>query len=93
VLFALLLSACEDVGGGSRYAQCDGEKLAGISMPIRAGEYLVGDDRFYPEEAPIKRIKLSAFEIDATEVTNAQFERFVEETGYVTRAEKGLYGV
>ncbi len=41
----------------------------------------------YPEEAP-RLASFPAFDIDATEVTNAQFAKFVQETGYITTAEK-----
>ncbi|MDC0381618.1 formylglycine-generating enzyme family protein [Planktomarina temperata] len=32
--------------------------------------------------------KMSAFRMDATSVTNAQFQAFVTDTGYVTDAER-----
>lgn len=44
----------------------------------------------FPEENPVVKIEVSGFWIDETEVTNAQFRRFVEETGYVTFAEQEL---
>jgi formylglycine-generating enzyme len=37
---------------------------------------------------PIHRVYVDAFWMDATEVTNAEFARFVKATGYVTVAEK-----
>jgi formylglycine-generating enzyme required for sulfatase activity len=40
------------------------------------------------DEFPQNRVRLTGFWIDATEVTNAQFKKFVKETGYVTTAEK-----
>jgi formylglycine-generating enzyme required for sulfatase activity len=43
---------------------------------------------------PHRQVYLSAFYIDIYEVTNAEFERFVKETAYVTTAEKtGQSGV
>ena len=39
-------------------------------------------------EGPVRRVTVSAFAIDRHCVTNAQFARFVEETGYVTEAER-----
>jgi len=39
-------------------------------------------------EGPIRPITVDPFWIDSTTVTNAQFEAFVKETGYVTEAER-----
>lgn len=47
----------------------------------------MGSARFYPEEAPVRTVRVDPFWIDETPVTNAQFARFVEATGYVTLAE------
>lgn len=63
---------------------------------IPGGTYTRGEDRSlggtarYPEEQPVHEVTVSSFFIDTTEVTNAQFARFVEETGYQTQAEKGF---
>lgn len=39
------------------------------------------------DSLPIHRVSVAGFWMDATEVTNAQFEKFVEATGYKTVAE------
>ena len=39
-------------------------------------------------ENPKHKVKVSSFYMDANEVTNAQFAKFVEETGYLTIAER-----
>ncbi len=57
---------------------------------INGGSFTMGDNRTYPEERPAERVTVSGFWIDRHEVTNAQFRRFVEATGYVTMAERGL---
>jgi formylglycine-generating enzyme required for sulfatase activity len=57
---------------------------------IPGGEFLMGSEDFYPEEAPVHRVRVDGFWIDRHPVTNAQFGRFVEETGYVTVAERPL---
>jgi formylglycine-generating enzyme len=57
---------------------------------IPAGSFLMGSDRHYPEEAPAHRVRVSAFEIDETAVTNRQFAAFVAATGYLTVAERPL---
>jgi len=54
---------------------------------IPGGSFRMGSDRHYPEEAPIHRVTVDGFWIDPTPVTNAQFRKFVEATGYVTWAE------
>jgi len=54
---------------------------------IRGGEFLMGSDRHYPEEAPVRRAVVGDFWIDERPVTNRDFARFVEATGYRTLAE------
>jgi formylglycine-generating enzyme len=57
---------------------------------IGGRSFLRGSDRYYPEERPKRRVYVDGFWIDRTPVTNAQFERFVWATGYVTLAERAL---
>jgi formylglycine-generating enzyme required for sulfatase activity len=57
---------------------------------IPGGEFLMGSDHHYPEEAPARRVRVAPFEMDETTVTNRQFAAFVAETGYVTVAERPL---
>jgi formylglycine-generating enzyme len=57
---------------------------------IEAGTFLMGSDDFYPEEEPVHPVKVSGFWMDVATVTNADFERFVRDTGYVTVAERPL---
>ena len=47
----------------------------------------MGSNDHYPEEAPTRQIAIDGFWMDTHQVTNAQFGRFVEETGHVTVAE------
>lgn len=46
------------------------------------------DKRSMPNERPAHQVKVNGFFIDAAPVTNAEFQKFVEATGYVTTAEK-----
>jgi formylglycine-generating enzyme required for sulfatase activity len=48
----------------------------------------MGSDRHYPEEAPAHDVSVDGFWIDETPVTNRDFLKFVNATGYVTFAEK-----
>lgn len=47
----------------------------------------MGSDRFYPEEMPVRRVRVDPFWIDEAPVTNRQFAAFVEATGHRTSAE------
>ena len=75
----------------------------GLAVPVAAGnghdgmvrlegEFLMGTrdrDRVKPDgESPVRRVSLSPFYIDAAAVTNARFATFVDETSYVTEAER-----
>jgi formylglycine-generating enzyme required for sulfatase activity len=55
---------------------------------IRGGTFQMGSDHHYREEAPVHRVSVDGFWIDRYAVTNADFRRFVETTGYVTLAER-----
>lgn len=55
---------------------------------LAGGEFTMGSDRHYPEEAPAHRVRVGGFWIDPRPVTNRDFMRFVMETGYVTLAER-----
>jgi sulfatase modifying factor 1 len=55
---------------------------------IPGGTFLMGSEKYYPEEAPVRKVRVDGFWIDKTPVTNAQFREFVEATGYVTVAER-----
>lgn len=60
-------------------------------ITIPGGSFTMGDssgDRNRADgEAPLHDVAISTFDIDATTVTNDDFARFVEDTGYVTEAE------
>lgn len=54
-------------------------------------EGAVSHDRMaLPREKPNFKVRLDGFFMDITEVTNAQFSKFVEETGYITLAERPI---
>ena len=51
-------------------------------------EMVCGGDQPMDDARPLHRVYVDAFFIDATEVTNEQFEAFAKATGYVTIAER-----
>ena len=65
-------------------------KIDWIRVP--GGIFTMGTDHpeGRPDERPAHKVKVGAFEIARTEVTNAQFSAFVEATGYLTTAERPI---
>jgi formylglycine-generating enzyme required for sulfatase activity len=57
---------------------------------ITGGSYIMGasDKEGRPDEYPRHKVKVKSFWMDVTEVTNAQFSKFVAATGYITTAER-----
>ncbi len=64
------------------------EKPAGMVW-VPGGEFTMGSDKHdsRSDERPPHRVKVDGFWMDATPVTNREFQQFVEATGYVTTAE------
>jgi formylglycine-generating enzyme required for sulfatase activity len=61
-----------------------------VMVWVPGGEFVMGSDApdALAPEHPAHRVRVDGFWMDETDVTNAQFRRFVEATGYVTMAEK-----
>lgn len=59
-----------------------------VALP--GGRFMMGSDRFYREERPLREAQVGPFAILRHEVTNAQFAAFVAATGYKTVAERPL---
>src|SRR5688572_16782805 len=57
---------------------------------IEGGEFAMGaaDKDGRTDEYPVHQVCVKGFWMDETEVTNAQFAKFVAETGYLTTAER-----
>ncbi|MBI1725205.1 MAG: SUMF1/EgtB/PvdO family nonheme iron enzyme [Candidatus Tectomicrobia bacterium] len=56
---------------------------------VPAGTFAMGSDKSERNERPERKIRLSAYWIDQTELTASRFARFVEATRHRTTAEKG----
>src|SRR5438552_278942 len=54
---------------------------------IPGGVFWMGSDEF-PHAKPVHKVYVDGFWMDKTEVTNEQFAKFVEATGYVTLVER-----
>ncbi|MGO4333150.1 formylglycine-generating enzyme family protein [Cupriavidus sp. 2TAF22] len=57
---------------------------------VPGGEFLMGSDHklAQPNERPAHKVRVHGFWMDQHHVTNAEFRKFVQATGYVTTAEK-----
>jgi sulfatase modifying factor 1 len=55
----------------------------GVALVGTARPYIIDDG-----EAPLRKQKVKPFKMDATTVTNARFQAFLADTGYVTDAER-----
>src|SRR5688572_8837877 len=69
--------------------QACAESPAGMVW-IPGGEFAMGSDLpgSRANERPVVRVTVDGFWIDATSVTNAEFRKFTEATGYKTTAER-----
>lgn len=92
-------ACCAPQSASAGRAVFDRQRVPVSEKPIRrdliaidAGEFLMGSDSGegyrVDGEGPQRRVTLGAFSIAPYAVTNAEFETFVSETGYLTDAEK-----
>jgi formylglycine-generating enzyme required for sulfatase activity len=58
-------------------------------VQLEAACFTMGETRIYREEGPTKQTCVESFSITTHEITNSQFQAFVDATGYRTRAERG----
>ena len=57
-------------------------------VEIPAGRFRMGSVDFYADEGPVREVAVDGFAIQRGPVTVAQFAQFVEQTNYVTFAER-----
>lgn len=92
LLSAFGLGACDTASTQSAFATaCEfpADKL-GTFVQLSPGSFVKGTAPVYPEENPTQRLSVDSFWIQIHEVTNAQFAKFVEATGYITEVEQGI---
>ena len=83
-IFIFLIHACSNKD--IQYSQNDKMVL------IPAGTFVMGgnSNQSSPNEFPRHKVRVDSFYMDVHEVTNRQFNKFVENTGYITIAEKEI---
>lgn len=61
---------------------------------ISGGEFIQGavpqDNMAMAHEKPAHKVAVDGFFMDITEVTNDEFKKFIDETGYITQAERKI---
>ena len=79
------VSTASDASKGSVSEESDPPGMVWIP----GGEFTMGtnDPESYTSERPAHRVQVDGFWMDITEVTNRDFKKFVDATGYVTTAE------
>ncbi len=55
---------------------------------IPGGTFQMGSEKFYAEERPVHKVTVDGFWMDSCTVTNEQWQHFVDQTHYVTLAER-----
>ncbi|MEL6285159.1 MAG: formylglycine-generating enzyme family protein [Pseudomonadota bacterium] len=90
---AICLAACSGAAAPSNPppSRCALDASAyGAFVEVPDGRFIKGRAPVYPEEPPTITVHVDGFEIQAHEVTNRQFSAFVDDTGYVTDAERSV---
>lgn len=89
LIYTLLLLAWSFFIGCAGKSGPEGISEAGMVL-VQGGEFTMGgrSEQAYGDEFPKHHVKVSSFWMDEAEVTNLEFWKFVEETGYVTVAER-----
>ena len=84
----LLAVARPEVALACPHSDSAGQQAGMVWIP--AGEFTMGGVGLEArrEELPRHSVRVDGFWMDEAEVTNAQFEKFVDATGYITTAER-----
>lgn len=100
IQLALILSFCTERSSKSQSEHIPYDNIQDIQFNgdtsktgmvyILGGTFMMGGDNEQADtdEFPKHQVTVSSFWMDEHEVTNAQFQEFVEATGYITTAEK-----
>jgi formylglycine-generating enzyme required for sulfatase activity len=97
LLTLALLMYCSSVMANESGGQAKKKSSHTELVYIEGGTFLMGDvladgDRAMLAETPVHEVELGSFLLSPFEVTVAEFRKFVEETGYKTKAETDGHG-
>lgn len=92
IVSGITLASCEQANPtSSPGANCTlSAEQIGTFIRVESGSFIKGQQPVYPEERSSERFDIDGFWIQTHEVTNSQFQEFVDATGYVTEAERGI---
>jgi formylglycine-generating enzyme required for sulfatase activity len=95
LMVIIILSACntnDSAQGKQKKDKPYSKDIPEGMVLIPMGEFVMGGktDQAYEDELPLHKVQVSPFYMDVTEVTNEKFQAFIDETAYVTTAEKNV---
>ena len=90
LIIYVLFTGCKDVSNKENLNISPPQGMIWVSGKSFTKGGKVGDNYAMERELPSHEVYVDGFFIDITEVTNKQFEKFVQETGYITIAERKI---
>ena len=90
LIIYMLFMGCKDVSDKKILNISAPEGMVWISSKSFTKGGKAGDNYAMEREFPSHEVYVDGFFIDITEVTNKQFKKFVQETGYITIAEREI---
>ncbi|MDF3076797.1 MAG: sulfatase-modifying factor protein [Sphingobacteriaceae bacterium] len=91
LLISAVLFGCKQKAGSTTGTEAKVDTVQSKMVWIPAGSFQMGsDDPAFTDALPIHKISVDGFWMDEHEVTNAEYAKFVNATGYQTVAEQPL---
>lgn len=94
LLFLLVMTSCKHADETLITSYPEGLNIPEGMVWVPGSNFTMGssdsDNYALAHEKPAHPVAVDGFFMDQTEVTNAQFKKFVEATGYLTTAEKAI---
>lgn len=92
LLLPVMLLSCGSQSDNKLEGHNDKDESPDGMVFVPGGRFEMGGNssQAYKDEFPIHEVRVSSFYMDIHEVTNAEFSDFVEQTGYVTIAERAI---
>ena len=82
LIHSILICACAEKKAVVKTAPPEDKSSLSNMVFIPSGVFIMGSDKGEPYEGPSRKVLLNGYSIDKYEVTNALYQRFVNEGGY-----------